>query len=107
MPYLFFVLWDYEPTTNTERVRIWTVSPQKDNLFREMCLNWYSQRTRNQIISYNFQLHPPANHNSDVFTNRCGNLKYPLLFEAIWTGVTYKITHYDADVLISGYCTEA
>ena len=107
MPYLFFVLWDYEPPTNTERVRIWAVRPQKDDLFREMCLNWYSQRTSGRIISYNFQLYPPANRNSDVFTNRCGNLNYPLLFEAIWTGETYEITHYDADVLIYGYCTEA
>ncbi len=74
MPYLFFVLWDNEPISKKERVRVWTVRTQHDILFRKMCNNWYSLKRMGKIKSNNFQLHPPRNKNSNEFRNTCGNL---------------------------------
>lgn len=107
MPYLFFVLWDYEPCSRRERTRIWCVRTQVDTLFRSICKKWYSQRARGEILSSNFQLHPPRNQNSDKFNNTCGNLNYPLFFEAIYNGREYEVTHYAPEVMQSGSCTPA
>lgn len=106
MPYLFFVLWDNEPKSGTERTRIWAVQTQKDTLFRSICQDWYCQRLDGYIHSNNFQLHAPINQNSNTFTNRCGNLNYPLFLEALWINDTYDVTFYDPNVLKYGKCTE-
>ncbi len=107
MPFLFFVMWDYNPHTREERVRIWVVRPQYDVLFRRMAQRWYDQLSRGLIRSTNFQLHPPVNENNDVFTNNCGNLSYPLLLEAEWNGRQYEIVSYDPNVLEHGQCASA
>jgi hypothetical protein len=104
MPFLFFVLWDHNPDNNRERVRVWVVRPQYDRLFREMACNWYEQLANGRIRSNNFQLHPPVNENDDVFTNQCGNLMYPLLFNAEWNGYEYNALLYDSTVLHNGRC---
>lgn len=104
MPYLFFVLWDVNPDNNRERARIWAIRPQYDDLFRAVAEEWYLQRANRQIISNNFQLHPPVNKNDDVFTNRCGDLAYPLLFMAEWNGREYDILSYSPEVLVDGEC---
>lgn len=104
MPYLFFVMWDQNPNTGRERVRVWAVRPQYDVCFRNMAQNWYDQLTDRTIISTNFQLHPPVNQNSDIFTNRCGNLTYPLMLLAEWNGREYDVCHYDPNVLDNGQC---
>lgn len=83
MPYLFFVLWDNEQLSVSERTRVWCVRPQVDPLFRNICQMWYALRNKGTITSNNFQLHPPCNLNSNIFTNTCGNLNYPLLLNAI------------------------
>lgn len=107
MPFLFFVMWDYNPNNNRERARVWVVRPQYDALFRAMARNWYDQLADGTIRSNNFQLHPPVNENNDVFTNRCGNLAYPLLLSAEWNGQEYDPVHYDPDVLDIGRCSRA
>lgn len=104
MPFLFFVMWDYNPRNDRERARVWVVRPQHDALFRAMARNWYNQLATGTIRSNNFQLHPPVNENSDVFTNRCGNLEYPLLLAAEWNGQEYVSVYYEPDVLNSGRC---
>ncbi len=103
-PYLFFVMWDTTETTNQKRCRIWVVRTQHDVEFRRIARTWYQQRAEGLIMSNNFQLHPPRNLDHNVFTNNCGNLEYPLLFEArLATGV-YNLTIYDEDVLTSDAC---
>lgn len=104
MPYLFFVLWDINPDSNRERTRIWAVRPQYDRLFREVAEEWYTQSASGQIRSNNFQLHPPVNINNDVFTNRCGNLVYPLLFMAEWNGKKYEVLSFSPEILNNGEC---
>lgn len=105
MPYLFFVLWDNEPASGNERIRIWVVRTKKDRLFRQVCEQWYDLKVSGEIISNNFQLHPPRNKNENVFRNTCGNLNYPLLFNAIWNGNHYDVLSYNPDVLKNGECT--
>lgn len=104
LPYLFFVLWDINPFNNRERVRIWVVRPQYDRLFRAVAEKWYSLYDDGQIKSSNFQLHPPVNMNDDIFTNRCGDLIYPLLFIAEWNGKEYNIVAFLPEVLDDGEC---
>lgn len=104
MPHLFFVLWDVNPNNNRERTRIWAVRPQDDRLFRKVAEEWYSQCASGLIGSNNFQLHPPVNRNDDVFTNRCGDLIYPLLFWVEWNGREYDILSYFPEVLDEGEC---
>lgn len=101
---LISVLWDVNPDNNRERARIWAIRPQYDDLFRAVAEEWYLQRANRQIISNNFQLHPPVNKNDDVFTNRCGDLAYPLLFMAEWNGREYDILSYSPEVLVDGEC---
>ena len=107
MPFLFFVLWDQEPDHKRDRCRVWVVRPAQDKVFRAVCAKWYEQRDKGIIQSDNFQLHPPRNINSDVFTNTCGNLRYPLLFRADWVGEEYKVIAYDPEVLTTGTCKPA
>jgi hypothetical protein len=105
MPYLFFVLWDHSPDTRNARCRIWCVRPQHDAIFRAMCLDWYSKRDRGEIISTNFQLHPPRGQNSNLIKNTCGNLLYPLLFAAERPhDGTYQVKEYHLEVLSTGLC---
>jgi hypothetical protein len=103
-PYLYFVLWDNEPNNKRERCRIWCVCPPEDKLFRDMCKNWYDKLDSGEIISNNFQLHPPRGRNSDVFRNTCGNLIYPLFFSAEWIYDKYHLTHFDQNIQIKGRC---
>ena len=104
MPFLFFVLWDYSPLNLSERARVWAVQPQHDELFRRVAQNWYEQLGARMIISSNFQLHPPVNEDTDIFTNLCGNLIYPLLLDAEWNGREYVAQQYIPDALFSGRC---
>jgi hypothetical protein len=107
MPHLFFVLWDHEPEANEERCRVWAVQTQTDPVFRKMASSWYEKRRSGEIISDNFQLHPPRNKNSNVFRNKCGNLEYPLLFEARRRPSGFQCAAYNPDNLLSGLCNEA
>jgi len=107
MPYLFFVLWDTSPTTKRPRCRVWVVRPIKDKVFRGMCSDWYVNRKNGKIKSTNFQLHPPRNKDSNVFTNRCGNLQYPLLLSAEHDKSGFVILTYDTKVLKNGACASA
>ena len=104
MPYLFFVLWDLEPESKEERCRVWAVRTQVDPKFRKMASDWYDKRGCGDIISNNFQLHPPRNKNSNTFRNRCGNLNYPLLFEARRQNGKFVSVTYSPQQLISGVC---
>jgi hypothetical protein len=106
MPHLFFVLWDHEPETKEERCRVWVVQTQSDPIFRKMANIWYNKKRSGEIVSDNFQLHPPRNKNSNVFRNTCGNLEYPLLFEARRHAAGFECTFYRAKVLLSGMCKE-
>lgn len=104
VPHLFFVLWDHSIVSQRERVRIWVVRPQYDNLFRGVANKWYTQLSKGIIMSNNFQLHPPVNSDSDIFTNQCGNLIYPLLFRADWNGRGYDVISFSPEVLNYGEC---
>lgn len=106
MPFLFFVMWDHNPLNRRERARVWAVRPQFDLLFRDVAQRWYDQLSRGIINSTNFQLHPPVNEKSDVFTNNCGNLVYPLLLEAEWNGCEYEAVSYKPNVLDYGECAK-
>jgi hypothetical protein len=104
MPYLFFVMWDQEPNKARDRCRVWVVRPGSDRVFRAMATKWYEQRAQGVIRSDNFQLHPPRNLDSDVFRNTCGNLIYPLLFRADWTGSGYEVITSNPSLLETGTC---
>jgi hypothetical protein len=105
MPHLYFVLWD-ETVRQTARCRIWAVRPQYDAVFRAMCETWYAKRLSREIVSSNFQLHPPRGRDSNVFRNTCGNLSYPLYFCAERArGETYRLVHFDDSVRNLGLCT--
>ena len=106
MPHLYFVLWDNEPISGRERTRIWAVNTQTDPLFRTVCESWYRLRREGVIKSSNFQLHPPRNKNSNVFTNNCGNLNYPLVLDAQWNGETYEIIYFGENSIENGRCSE-
>ena len=104
VPYLFFVLWDKNPDNDMKRVRVWVVRPQYDSLFREVANKWYCNLSKGIIHSNNFQLHPPVNKNSNIFTNLCGSLNYPLMLCAEWNGKEYVPKDYKPNVMINGYC---
>lgn len=104
MPYLFFVLWDHSQAGSLPRCRIWCVRPSADEVFRGMCEKWYLGCASGDIISTNFQLHPPRNLDTDIFRNTCGNLRYPLLFEAVRKDSGYEVTRFDTSILASGEC---
>jgi len=117
MPHLFFALWDYASpemaTARTpevrkhKRCRVWVVRPKEDTIFRAICETWYNQRAEGTIKSDNFQLHPPRNQDSNVIRNTCGNLIYPLLFRADWTGAKYVAVTHAPELLKSGTCENA
>ena len=98
-PFLFLIMWDEEEKFKSKRVRIWSVNTQKDFLFRNMAQSWYLKCDRGEIISTNFQLHPPRNKNNNTITNTCGNMEYPLIFEAIYEKQkkSYEITIFEKD----------
>jgi hypothetical protein len=104
MPHLFFVMWDKTPDSMKERCRIWAVQTQRDKVFRNMCLLWYKKRASGEIISTNFQLHPPRNKNSNVIRNTCGNLIYPLLFEAHRSDEDFVVVVDTPEMLTKGFC---
>jgi hypothetical protein len=107
-PSLFLVLWDHAPDTTNARCRIWCIRPQHDPLFRAMCQAWYSKIETGEIISTNFQLHPPRHLNSNVIRNTCGNLEYPLLFCAERPeGGRYALKEIHPEVMVSGLCRAA
>ncbi len=106
MPFLFFVLWDHKPGSGAERCRVWVVRPQDDQEFREVCRSWYSKRKSGEIVSNNFQLHPPRNKDSNVFRNTCGNLEYPLLFEAVRVKDNFVATVFAPEMMDAGKCTK-
>jgi hypothetical protein len=107
MPHLFFVLWDYEPTSNKERCRVWVVLPQVDEIFRKMAAAWYRKCKSGEIKSTNFQLHPPRNKNSNEIRNTCGNLSYPLLFSATRQAKGFEQVSYNPKILSEGRCAVA
>ncbi|MEQ9569556.1 MAG: MamI family restriction endonuclease [Longimicrobiales bacterium] len=100
IPYLFFVLWDHEPDSRRERVRVWVVRPPTDPEFRKMASGWYADTS----TSRNFQLHPPRNENSNVIRNSWGNLEYPLLFCAVRQHGQYHVETYNEEAMHTGVC---
>lgn len=108
-PYLFFVMWDKSEKEEYPRCRIWVVRPQKDKVFRDVAEEWYKQHNSGAIVSDNFQLHPPRNLDNNIIRNTCGNLIYPLLFDARVIGgvADYTVVSYNPDVLKTGKCIKA
>lgn len=106
MPFLYFVLWD-ETKHGTARCRIWVVRPHEDPSFRTMCQRWYELRDAGEIVSNNFQLHPPRGLDSNIIRNTCGNLEYPLWFSAERTpSEPYQCLEFDENARLSGVCRE-
>ena len=106
MPYLFFVLWD-QNGAGQDRCRIWCVRPQTDKLFRAMCERWYAGCKSGDIISSNFQLHPPRGRDDNIIRNSLGNLTYPLLFCATHDKSGYAVTTFAPELLKNGVCKAA
>ena len=106
MPNLYLVLWD-NTIRDTARCRIWVVRPQHDEVFRSLCAAWYSKRSAGEIKSNNFQLHPPRGNDTNEIRNTCGNLVYPLYFNAERRDVKYEIINYDPQARLSGACSKA
>ena len=98
-------MWDTTESTRHKRCRIWVVRTQHDTEFRRIASKWYRLRAEGHIKSNNFQLHPPRNLDHNIFRNNCGNLEYPLLFEACLE--TEGAIFYDESVLTSGACIVA
>jgi hypothetical protein len=107
IPYLFFVLWDTKPVLELPRFRVWITRPNTDPAFRKIAKSWYEQRESGDIISDNFQLHPPRNTDSNVIRNSCGNLDYPLLISAVRTESVWQPDMFDWNVLHKGLCRNA
>lgn len=101
-PKIFFILWDYLSLTEkkNERCRIWCVRPKDDTKFLDVVDNWYKRKRK----SNNFQLHPPRNKENNIFTNECGNLSYPLVFNATAHNKSYSIKYIDIDKINNGLC---
>lgn len=104
MPYLFFVMWDTTEHTQQSRCRVWVVNTRADTEFRNIASIWYERRRTGVIRSDNFQLHPPRNLDHNVFRNTCGNLEYPLLFEARLDNQNFRQHYVDVDALTNGFC---
>lgn len=107
MPHLFFVMWDKTEHTEQKRCRIWAVRTQNDVEFRNIAKKWYEQRESGQILSDNFQLHPPRNIDTNVFRNNCGHLDYPLVLEARLDDDIFKLHFYDPEKINSGSCSKS
>mgnify|MGYP003677109132 CR=1 FL=1 len=99
MPFLFFVMWDTAEATKQHRCRVWVINTQQDTEFRSMASRWYSLRSKGEIKSDNFQLHPPRNKDNNIFRNNCGHLEYPLMLEARLKGQNFSLTSYDKDAM--------
>jgi len=106
MPHLYFVLWDTSPTTKKPRCRVWVVRPQTDEQFRALCTSWYKDAKEKKIKSTNLQLHPPLDKDGNDFTNKCGNLTYPLFFCAERGEDGFKMLTHDTATLKSGVCAK-
>ena len=104
MPHLYLVLWDVT-SRKTERCRVWVVRPQYDQLFRAMCVDWYAKRESKEIKSSNFQLHPPRGNDTNIITNTCGNLSYPLYFCAERRVSRYDMVSYDKHARLIRACS--
>jgi hypothetical protein len=104
MPHLFFVMWDTTEDSHEKRCRIWVVRTPHDSSFRSIAEDWYRKRATGEIVSDNFQLHPPRNKNNNIFRNTCGNLKYPLLFEATLKNNKFELAFFSEEVLNNGVC---
>lgn len=107
IPFLFFVLWDGRGIAAVPRCRVWCVRPDTDTEFRKLVAKWYEKRALGEIISTNFQLHPPRNEDHNVIRNSLGNLQYPLFFQAERDANRYHIIRHDEAVLRSGRCIRA
>lgn len=107
MPYIFFALWDEMGEERVPRCRIWVVRAQEDTVFRYMCASWYDARKSGEIISTNFQLHPPRNRDDNVIRNSYGNLEYPLYFAATRKKGKYTVDLFSPDALKTGECRVA
>jgi hypothetical protein len=70
-----------------------------------MCKKWYDQVANGEIKSNNFQLHPPIGKDSNVSTNKCGNLSYPLLMCAEYIDDGFVSVQYEPEVMKSGECS--
>ena len=66
---------------------------------------WYGKPKTGEIKSTNFQLHPPRNRDDNTIRNSCGNLEYPLLFQAELHDGSYNLVRFDPAVLVSGECS--
>lgn len=104
VPFLFFVLWDHGEVSGLPRCRIWVVRPRDDPEFRKMAAAWYQAKSAGEIVSNNFQLHPPRNLDRNTIRNTYGNLDYPLLLSAVRHEDGYVIEHYDEAALVEGRC---
>jgi hypothetical protein len=79
-PFIYFVLFD-TTTRYSElplRIRVWRVAPGTDRAFRRVVRTWASVGS-----SGNFQLHPPCWKEGSTVTNDSGNIRMPLIFEAV------------------------
>ena len=103
-PFLFFVMWDTKQNTQQKRCRIWVVRTPHDTEFRAIAQRWYDQKAQGIIGSDNFQLHPPRNLDHNIFKSTCGNLQYPLLFEAHVVCGRYTVQFFEENILINGLC---
>jgi hypothetical protein len=79
-PYVYFVLFDTEVRGEVFplRIRVWRVAPQRDQAFTVVVKTWATGKS-----SGNFQLHPPCWRAESVARNESGNLRLPLIFEAV------------------------
>lgn len=83
--FIYFVLYDTPAKSMAFplRIRVWRVAPRTDTAFSSVVRSW--ARGTN---SGNFQLHPPCwDIDSSVTTNKCGNLRLPLIFKAVQRGI--------------------
>ncbi len=103
---IYFVMWDYN-SEKKERCRVWGVNIKIDNIFRSIVDKWYKQREEGIIKSANFQLHPPRNKDENIFRNNCGNLEYPLLFDASYENKSYIIKIKNLDLIKTAKCKVA
>jgi hypothetical protein len=106
VPHLYFVMWDNDGPSGPPRCRIWVVRTSEDRVFRKMARRWYVGRIRDNKQRTNFQLHPPRDTSDNLFTNKCGNLTYPLLFTAIRNGRRFELTLWKPSTLIKGQCVK-
>src|SRR5262249_32867592 len=86
------------------RCRVWCVRTGVDTVYKNLCATWFKQKAAGKIKSSNLQLHPPRFRADNIFKNKCGNLKYPLLFSAVRKAGRYEVLAYNPAVLKKGLC---